>query len=295
MISITDGQIYLVDDLFKSGVRPAVDVGISVSRVGGAAQIKAMRAVSGTLKLDLAQFRELEAFATFGSELDAVSKAQLERGYRLVELLKQPLNSPMPVEEQVVSIFAGTNGVLDDLPVDDVRRFESELLDYFRGPHADMLAEIRTTGRRARRRHARHRGRRLQVAFVVTGSAEARDGIDAAACTRRRRERASVELVSERRRPSGRPLRTSERVDMAGGQERILRRRIKSVQSTKKITRAMELIASSRIVRRKPRSRPRSRTARDHPGGRAPRRPPAPAARARCCRPDPKSTPSARS
>ena len=111
VISITDGQIYLQDDLFKSGVRPAVDVGISVSRVGGAAQIKAMKAVAGTLKLDLAQFRELEAFATFGSELDAVSKAQLDRGYRLVELLKQPLNSPMPVEEQVVSIFAGTNGV----------------------------------------------------------------------------------------------------------------------------------------------------------------------------------------
>ena len=101
MISITDGQIYLQDDLFNSGVRPAVDVGISVSRVGGAAQIKAMRAVAGTLKLDLAQFRDLEAFATFGSDLDAVSKAQLERGYRLVELLKQPLNSPMPVEEQV--------------------------------------------------------------------------------------------------------------------------------------------------------------------------------------------------
>ena len=102
VISITDGQVYLQDNLFKSGVRPAVDVGISVSRVGGAAQIKSMKRVAGTLKLDLAQFRELEAFATFGSELDAVSKAQLERGYRLVELLKQPLNSPMPVEEQVV-------------------------------------------------------------------------------------------------------------------------------------------------------------------------------------------------
>ena len=110
VISITDGQIYLQDDLFKSGVRPAVDVGISVSRVGGAAQIKAMRAVAGTLKLDLAQFRDLEAFATFGSELDAVSTAQLERGYRLVELLKQPLNSPMPVEEQVVSIYVRHRG-----------------------------------------------------------------------------------------------------------------------------------------------------------------------------------------
>ena len=144
VISITDGQVYLQDNLFKSGVRPAVDVGISVSRVGGAAQTKAMKSVSGTLKLDLAQFRELEAFATFGSELDAVSKAQLERGYRLVELLKQPLNSPMPVEEQVVSIFAGTKGHLDDIPVADVRRFETELLEYVRARHGSMLATLRS-------------------------------------------------------------------------------------------------------------------------------------------------------
>jgi F-type H+-transporting ATPase subunit alpha len=143
VISITDGQIYLQDALFKSGVRPAVDVGISVSRVGGAAQIKAMKSVAGTLKLDLAQFRELEAFATFGSELDAVSKAQLERGYRLVELLKQPQNSPMPVEEQVVSIFAGTNGYLDDIPVSEVRRFEAELLEAFRTRFRSVLEEIR--------------------------------------------------------------------------------------------------------------------------------------------------------
>jgi F-type H+/Na+-transporting ATPase subunit alpha len=146
VISITDGQIYLQDDLFKSGVRPAVDVGISVSRVGGAAQIKAMKAVAGTLKLDLAQFRELEAFATFGSELDAVSKAQLERGARLVELLKQPLHAPMPVEEQVVSVYAGTNGYLDDIPASDVRRFESELLDYMRLRRTDLLLAIQTTG-----------------------------------------------------------------------------------------------------------------------------------------------------
>jgi F-type H+-transporting ATPase subunit alpha len=144
VISITDGQIYLIDDLFKSGVRPAVDVGISVSRVGGAAQIRAMRSVVGTLKTDLAQFRDLEAFATFGSELDAVSKAQLERGYRLVELLKQPLNSPMPVEEQVVSIYAGTNGLLDDLPVGDVRRFEADLLEAFRSEYRELLDHIRT-------------------------------------------------------------------------------------------------------------------------------------------------------
>jgi F-type H+-transporting ATPase subunit alpha len=145
VISITDGQIYLVDDLFKSGVRPAVDVGISVSRVGGNAQIRAMKSVAGTLKLDLAQFRELEAFATFGSELDAVSKAQLDRGYRLVELLKQPLNSPMPVDEQVVSIFAGTNGYLDDIPVNEVRRFESEMLEAFRTRYRHQLDHINGT------------------------------------------------------------------------------------------------------------------------------------------------------
>jgi len=146
VLSITDGQVYLQDNLFKSGVRPAVDVGISVSRVGGAAQIKSMKGVAGTLKLDLAQFRELEAFATFGSELDAVSKAQLERGYRLVELLKQPLNSPMSVEEQVVSIFAGTKGFIDDVPVADVIRFEQELLEFMRSRHAGLLQEIRTSG-----------------------------------------------------------------------------------------------------------------------------------------------------
>ncbi len=146
VISITDGQVYLIDDLFKSGVRPAVDVGISVSRVGGAAQIKAMKSVSGTLKLDLAQFRELEAFATFGSELDKVSAAQLERGYRLTELLKQNLNSPMPVQEQVISIFAGTGGYLDDIPVADVKRFETELLEFVRTRHGHILDTIRTTG-----------------------------------------------------------------------------------------------------------------------------------------------------
>ncbi|MEJ5256225.1 MAG: F0F1 ATP synthase subunit alpha [Acidimicrobiales bacterium] len=146
VISITDGQVYLQEDLFKAGVRPAVDVGISVSRVGGAAQIKAMKKVSGTLKLDLAQFRELEAFATFGSELDKVSAAQLERGYRLTELLKQGLNSPMPVEEQVVVIFAGTNGYLDDIPVADVKRFENDLLDFMRGRRPEILQTIRETG-----------------------------------------------------------------------------------------------------------------------------------------------------
>jgi len=146
VISITDGQIYLEADLFYAGVRPAINVGISVSRVGGAAQIKAMRSASGTLKIDLAQFRELEAFATFGSELDKVSQAQLDRGYRLTELLKQPQNAPVPVEEQVVVIYAGSNGWVDDVAISEVRRFESELLAFFRANHAELLKGIRTTG-----------------------------------------------------------------------------------------------------------------------------------------------------
>ncbi len=147
VISITDGQIFLQDDLFKSGVRPAVDVGISVSRVGSAAQIKAMKTAVGTLKSDLQQFRELEAFAAFGSDLDTVSQAQLDRGYRLTELLKQGLNSPLVVEEQVVLIWAGTRGHLDAVEVSDVKRFEAEVLDWFRTRHSDVLADIRTSGK----------------------------------------------------------------------------------------------------------------------------------------------------
>ncbi len=147
VISITDGQIFLQDDLFKSGVRPAVDVGISVSRVGSAAQIKAMKTAVGTLKSDLQQFRELEAFAAFGSDLDPVSKAQLERGYRLTELLKQGINSPLPVEEQCVVIFAGTRGYLDGIEVDDVSRFASELLEWFHTRYASFLDEVRTEGK----------------------------------------------------------------------------------------------------------------------------------------------------
>ncbi|HXP33302.1 MAG TPA: F0F1 ATP synthase subunit alpha [Acidimicrobiales bacterium] len=146
VISITDGQIYLESELFYAGVRPAMNVGISVSRVGGAAQVKAMRAVAGTLKIDLAQFRELEAFATFGSELDKVSQAQLDRGYRLTELLKQPQNAPLPVEEQVMVIYAGSNGWVDDVPVGEVRRFESDMLDFLRADQPEVLEAIRTTG-----------------------------------------------------------------------------------------------------------------------------------------------------
>jgi F-type H+-transporting ATPase subunit alpha len=146
VISITDGQVFLEDDLFKAGIRPAINVGQSVSRVGGAAQIKAMKAAVGTLKGDLAQYRELEAFAQFGSELDKVSQAVLDRGHRLTELLKQPLNSPMPVQEQVVSLYAGTHGYIDAVPVEDVRRFEQELLEHFRARHGDILDAIATGG-----------------------------------------------------------------------------------------------------------------------------------------------------
>jgi F-type H+-transporting ATPase subunit alpha len=146
VISITDGQVFLESDLFYSGVRPAINVGNSVSRVGGAAQIKAMKSVSGTLKIDLAQFRDLESFATFGSELDKASQAQLDRGYRLTELLKQPLNAPVPVDEQVVVIYAGTRGWIDTVPVSEVRRFEAELLAFMRSSHPELLAQIREQG-----------------------------------------------------------------------------------------------------------------------------------------------------
>jgi F-type H+-transporting ATPase subunit alpha len=146
VISITDGQIFLETDLFNSGVRPAINVGRSVSRVGGDAQIKAMKTVAGGLKLALSQYRDLEAFAAFSSDLDPVSRAQLDRGARLVELLKQPQYSPLPVERQVVSVWAGTGGYLDDVPVDDVRRFESEFLDYLQRSHEGVYASIRETG-----------------------------------------------------------------------------------------------------------------------------------------------------
>jgi F-type H+/Na+-transporting ATPase subunit alpha len=146
VISITDGQVFLESDLFNSGIRPAINVGNSVSRVGSAAQVKAMKQVSGTLKLDLAQFRELEAFATFGSELDRVSQAQLDRGYRLTELLKQPQNAPVPVEEQVLVIYAGTKGWADSVPVPEVQRFATELIEYFKGNHAAVLDAIRSKG-----------------------------------------------------------------------------------------------------------------------------------------------------
>ncbi|MCB4203632.1 F0F1 ATP synthase subunit alpha [Deferribacterales bacterium Es71-Z0220] len=143
VISITDGQIYLESDLFYSGIRPAVNVGLSVSRVGGSAQIKAMKQVAGRLRLELAQFRELAAFAQFGSDLDAATQAQLNRGEKLVEILKQGQYSPVPVEEQIISIFAGVNGLVDDIPTKSVTKFEAELLTYIKTNKPEILQEIR--------------------------------------------------------------------------------------------------------------------------------------------------------
>ncbi|MBN2398941.1 MAG: F0F1 ATP synthase subunit alpha [Candidatus Aminicenantes bacterium] len=143
VISITDGQIYLLPDLFNAGQRPAIDVGISVSRVGGNAQIKAMKQVAGSLKMDLAQFRELEAFTQFGSDLDKITIAQLERGKRLSELLKQDEGMPMPVEKQIVSIFAGTRGYLDEFPVDRVHQFQQEMLEFTQKQHPAIFQEIK--------------------------------------------------------------------------------------------------------------------------------------------------------
>jgi F-type H+/Na+-transporting ATPase subunit alpha len=147
VISITDGQIYLGSDLFYSGIRPAINVGLSVSRVGGSAQIKAMKGVAGSLRLDLAQYREMAAFAQFGSELDKATQAQLARGVRMVELLKQEQYRPMPVEHQVISIFAGTNGFLDDVPVAKVRLFEEELLEYMKREQPEIQRELASKGK----------------------------------------------------------------------------------------------------------------------------------------------------
>ncbi len=147
VISITDGQCFLETDLFYQGIRPALNAGTSVSRVGGAAQVAAMRKIAGPLRLNLAQFRELAAFAEFGSELDATSLAQLERGRRVVEVLKQPQFAPIPVEEQVISIYAVTEGHMDDVAVGDVRRFEDELREFFRSRHPGILTQIKDTGK----------------------------------------------------------------------------------------------------------------------------------------------------
>ena len=143
MISITDGQVYLEPGLFFSGVRPAINVGLSVSRVGGAAQTKAMKKVAGTLKLDMAQFRELEAFAQFGSDLDKATQRQLERGYRLVEILKQPQYQPVSAEKEVMGLFAGAYGYLDEWPVEAVSEYERQMLEFMASKHSDLLGQIK--------------------------------------------------------------------------------------------------------------------------------------------------------
>ena len=145
VISITDGQIFLQDSLFNSGIRPAIDAGSSVSRVGGSAQIKAMKKVAGTLRIDLASYRELEAFTKFGSDLDAATQAKLNRGRRTVEVLKQPVHEPLTVEKQVVILYALTHGFLDSVPVDDILRFEEELFAFVEAHHAEIFETIRTT------------------------------------------------------------------------------------------------------------------------------------------------------
>ena len=147
VISITDGQIYLETDLFHSGVRPAVNVGLSVSRVGGSAQIKAMKKIAGTLRLDLAQYRELAAFAQFGSDLDPATQKQLTRGARLVELLKQPQYKPLAVEKQVVIIYAGTKGYMDDLELEQVRDFEEGLYSFIENRYPELFEKIKSEGK----------------------------------------------------------------------------------------------------------------------------------------------------
>ena len=142
VISITDGQIFLESDLFYSGVRPAINVGISVSRVGGNAQIKAMKQVAGTLRLELAQYREMAAFAQFGSDLDQATQRQLNRGSRLVELLKQDQYEPLPVEKQILIIYAGTNGFIDELPLTTLKKYEQELYSFIESKHPDIFADI---------------------------------------------------------------------------------------------------------------------------------------------------------
>ena len=145
MISITDGQIFLGDGLFNAGIRPAIDAGSSVSRVGGSAQIKAMKKVAGTLRIDLASYRELEAFTKFGSDLDAATQAKLNRGRRTVEVLKQPVHKPLPVEKQVTILYALTHGFLDTIPVDDIVRFEEEFHTFFDAHYPEILETIRET------------------------------------------------------------------------------------------------------------------------------------------------------
>ena len=239
VISITDGQIFLQSDLFNANQRPAIDVGVSVSRVGGAAQIKAMKNVSGSLKINLAQYRDMQAFAMFASDLDATSRRQLDRGARLVELLRQPQYTPYPVEEQVVSVWAGINGQLDEVPVDDVLRFEQELLEYLRH-NGDVLTNIRETksfdddSAEALKKQIAEFKKGFQ-----TGSGKLLAGREEHEALPEE-DVAQEQIVKQKTELGGNPCRRVCRE---------LRQRRKTVSTTKKITRAMELIAASRIIK----------------------------------------------
>ena len=240
VISITDGQCFLETDLFNQGVRPAINVGVSVSRVGGAAQIKAMKEVAGSLRLDLSQYRELESFAAFASDLDATSKAQLERGARLVELLKQPQYQPLAVEEQVVSIFLGTGGHLDSVPVEDVSRFETEFLDHLRASEEGILTEIRESQKLSDEPSDKltEAINHFKKGFAGTGGVSVVPDEHVEALDEEDLEQGIGE---------GSQARTEEEVVEMAATLRELRGRIRSAGSIKKITKAQELIATSRI------------------------------------------------
>ena len=229
VISITDGQIFLEADLFYAGVRPAVNVGISVSRVGGSAQIKAMKLVAGRLRLDLAQYRELEAFAPFASDLDAATKRQLERGARTVEMLKQGQYQPMPVEQQVMIIYAVANGYIDDVPVSDAR--------------ASGRGLPRVHGRAvpAGRRAHPHREGDLEGDRGRLQARASRSTRSVAAAAR------PASTASKRSASTMQPTPSGDRTAMAKGRE--LKGRIKSVENTRKITRTMEMVATSKMKR----------------------------------------------
>ena len=241
VISITDGQIFLQSDLFNSNQRPAVDVGISVSRVGGDAQVKSIKKVSGTLKLELAQYRSLEAFAMFASDLDAASRRQLSRGARLTELLKQPQYSPYPVEEQVVSIWAGTNGKLDSIEVEDVLPFERELLDYLRRNTTilDTLRDTNVLDDDTAAELAKKTDEFILEFRAGKGQVDRQPRPRGVRGRRRRRREPGEDR-------QGSPLRRNRTATM-GAQLRVYKQKINTAQTTKKITKAMELIAASRI------------------------------------------------
>ena len=240
VISITDGQIFLQSDLFAANQRPAIDVGVSVSRVGGNAMTKAMKSVTGSLKVDLAQFRAMEAFAMFASDLDAASRQQLDRGQRLMALLKQPQYSPYPLEEMVISLWLGTTGKLDKVPTDDVLRFENEFLDFLRRGHADLLDGIRESQKFEddTAKSAESAYDKFLDQFETSDGQSIKVGHEAPA-----------EALPDEEPRAGDHRQAEARLTAMAVSLREYRARIKSVESTKKITRAMELIAASRIIK----------------------------------------------